>query len=113
MHNLTLDIGQYLRLFKPMSLVEAFNSAIEVEDIIGPVVKKIFNVIGSAKVTKPLLPVKGQNSHATNTYGPTNFKPPVKALSQAKMEDRRKKGLCFWCLAKYTIGHKCDKSQLY
>lgn len=96
MHNLSPDIGQYLRLFKPMSLVEVFNSAIEVEDIIGPVVKKNFNVVRSARVTKPLLPVKGKKSHVTNTYGPSNFKPSVKALSQAELEDRRKKG-CVFC----------------
>lgn len=112
-HNLALDIGQYLRLFKPLSLVEAFNSVIEVKDIIGPVLKKNFSVVGNVRMTKSLLPIKGQSQHVTNTYTPTNVRPSVKALSQVEIEDRRKKGLCFWCSAKYTMGHKCDKSQVY
>ncbi|KAK5835646.1 hypothetical protein PVK06_011340 [Gossypium arboreum] len=29
------------------------------------------------------------------------------------MEDRRKKGLCFWYRAKYRPNHKCMMSQLY
>lgn len=29
------------------------------------------------------------------------------------MEDRRRKGLCFWGASKYTLGQKCAKSQLY
>ncbi|XP_016727246.1 uncharacterized protein [Gossypium hirsutum] len=36
-----------------------------------------------------------------------------KSLSQAKLEDRKKKGLCFLCDLKYSPGHKCSKSQLY
>lgn len=30
-----------------------------------------------------------------------------------ELEDRRKKGLCFWCGLKYSPGHKCSKSQVY
>ncbi|KAH1106745.1 hypothetical protein J1N35_010513 [Gossypium stocksii] len=37
----------------------------------------------------------------------------VKSLSQAEMNDRRRKWLYFWCASKYTSGHKCHKSQLY
>ncbi|KAL4296046.1 hypothetical protein GQ457_12G011230 [Hibiscus cannabinus] len=36
-----------------------------------------------------------------------------KSLSAGEIEERRKKGLCFWCSAKYTPGHKCSKTQLY
>lgn len=38
---------------------------------------------------------------------------PSKSLSQAELEDRWKKGLCFWFELKYAPGHKCSKSQLY
>ncbi|KAK5792800.1 hypothetical protein PVK06_033922 [Gossypium arboreum] len=31
----------------------------------------------------------------------------------AVMAERKQKGLCFWCGAKYYVGHKCVKSQLY
>ncbi|KAL4367918.1 hypothetical protein GQ457_05G016100 [Hibiscus cannabinus] len=36
-----------------------------------------------------------------------------KVISPAEIEERRKKGLCFWCAAKYTPGHKCPRSQLF
>lgn len=29
------------------------------------------------------------------------------------MAKRKQKGICYWCGAKYHIGHKCVKSQLY
>ncbi|KAA3472231.1 Retrovirus-related Pol polyprotein from transposon 297 family [Gossypium australe] len=38
---------------------------------------------------------------------------PFKSLSQAELEDRRRKGLCFWCGLKYSPGHKCSKSQVF
>lgn len=37
----------------------------------------------------------------------------TKALTQSDLEDKRKKGLYFWCAAKYTPGHKCIEVQLY
>lgn len=37
----------------------------------------------------------------------TRFIPP------AVMAKRKQKGFCFWCGAKYYVGHKCVKSQLY
>ncbi|GMI77908.1 hypothetical protein HRI_001460100 [Hibiscus trionum] len=36
-----------------------------------------------------------------------------KMLSAGEIEERRKKGLCFWCASKYTPGHKCARTQLY
>ena len=33
-------------------------------------------------------------------------------LSKKEMEDRRKKGLCYWCNDKYTSSHKCRQSQV-
>lgn len=111
-YNLKLDIKQYLRLLKPMSLVEAFNSAIEIEDIIGPVLRKNFSVVRNSTVIKHLLPsVKDHNVQSIGTYHTNNFnsKPLIKALSQAEIEDKRKKALCFWCSAKYSAGYKCIK----
>lgn len=29
------------------------------------------------------------------------------------MNERKQKGLCFWCGAKYHVGHKCVKGKLY
>ncbi|MBA0757759.1 hypothetical protein Gotri_020826 [Gossypium trilobum] len=41
------------------------------------------------------------------------FKGSTKWLSPSLMVERKQKGLCFWCEAKYHISHKCIKSQLY
>lgn len=29
------------------------------------------------------------------------------------MNERKQKGLCYWCEAKYHVGHKCVKGKLY
>lgn len=34
---------------------------------------------------------------------------PTKSLSQVEMDERWKKGLCFWCSSKYTPGNRCNK----
>lgn len=36
-----------------------------------------------------------------------------RSISSALMAERKQKGLCFWCGAKYHVGHKCVNSQLY
>ncbi|MBA0732560.1 hypothetical protein Gogos_016640 [Gossypium gossypioides] len=41
------------------------------------------------------------------------FKGSTKWLSPSLMVERKQKGLYFCCEAKYHIGHKCVKSQLY
>lgn len=33
-------------------------------------------------------------------------------LSKKEMEDRRKKGLCYWCNDRYTSSHKCRQSKV-
>ncbi|KAJ7960249.1 Ty3/gypsy retrotransposon protein [Quillaja saponaria] len=47
------------------------------------------------------------NSRPNNPYKPT------KNMSQKEMEEKRLKGLCYWCEEKYVPGHKCRRSQLY
>lgn len=71
MHNLKPDIGQYLRLFKPVTLVDAFNSAIEVKDIGGPTIRKSNTGGGNFSSPKPLLPpTKGFTSHTSLGFRP-------------------------------------------
>lgn len=117
--NLKLEIGQYLRLFKPQSLVEAFNLARQVENIVFGTAKRDISTMGTS-VGRPLLPgvkhFRGNgNFGSTNesTNGKFSSKIPSKSVSQVELEDRRKKGLCFWCGFKYTPGHKCSKPQVY
>lgn len=54
---------------------------------------------------------------------PTNVKPlgsakpeptkSVKSWFSKEMDEKRAKGLCFWCDEKYSPTHKCPKKQLY
>ncbi|KAI4371645.1 hypothetical protein MLD38_009972 [Melastoma candidum] len=41
------------------------------------------------------------------------YQPPHKRLSPAEMEEKRMKGLCFWCDEKYTFNHKCNNRRLF
>jgi len=38
---------------------------------------------------------------------------PIQNVSQAQMEERRKKGLCYNCDAKWQYGHKCQNPKLF
>nr|CAD1843957.1 unnamed protein product [Ananas comosus var. bracteatus] len=38
---------------------------------------------------------------------------PARNVSNVAFDERRAKGLCFWCEEKYTPGHQCKKKQLY
>ncbi|MBA0561144.1 hypothetical protein Golob_017993 [Gossypium lobatum] len=42
-----------------------------------------------------------------------SFDPIKDLISPTVMDERKQKGLCFWCGAKYHMGHKCVKPQLY
>jgi hypothetical protein len=38
---------------------------------------------------------------------------PIQKISQAQMEDRRKRGLCYYCDAKWSRGHVCVSPKLF
>ncbi|KAI4340580.1 hypothetical protein MLD38_025400 [Melastoma candidum] len=44
---------------------------------------------------------------------PLAYQPPHKRLSTAEMEEKRSKGLCFWCDEKYSFHHKCANRKVY
>lgn len=39
--------------------------------------------------------------------------PPFKRPSEAELQAKREKGLCFHCNERYTIGHPCKNKELY
>lgn len=47
------------------------------------------------------------------TLGDGPSRCPSKTLSTADLDEKRAKGLCFWCDEKHGWGHKCKKRQLY
>ncbi|KAA3452986.1 Transposon Ty3-G Gag-Pol polyprotein [Gossypium australe] len=116
--NLKPEIGQYLRLFTPKSLVEGYKLARQVENIVcGPVKTGIVGGNGASRFLFPnprLSQSVGQSmTMGGKVQGSMGSRAPSKSLSQAELEDRRKKGLCFWCGSKYSPGHKCSKSQVF
>lgn len=38
---------------------------------------------------------------------------PFKKLSKTEMDEKRAKGLCFWCDEKFGMGHKCANKQFF
>lgn len=57
--------------------------------------------------TIPITQTNGTASFEGQTKGPT------RSLSLVEIEAWKRNDLCFWCGAKYNIGHKCVKPQIY
>jgi hypothetical protein len=38
---------------------------------------------------------------------------PIKRISPSQMQERKTKGMCYYCDEKYQFGHKCTKPRLY
>lgn len=130
------EIGHYLDLFEPSTLLEAFQLARKIEVLISYSGKGLTvmgagtpkslsaTTIASRYSSSPIRIVSSVQS--VNNMPPTrsgsgvqsvNNMPPnrsgFKTISPALMAERKQKGLCFWCAAKYHVGHKYMKSQLY
>ncbi|GMI89935.1 hypothetical protein HRI_002662800 [Hibiscus trionum] len=140
--HLRLEISQYVQLLHTTSLSEAFQIAKHLESMFFPGSKRPYSNFSRTTVPsaisippRPALvgfkgSVSGINSSAPSIAS-RNTTPKVmspihpkglsnnntrgtgKALSAAEVDERRRKGLCFWCAAKYSPGHKCQKSQMY
>ncbi|TYJ49733.1 hypothetical protein E1A91_A01G155300v1 [Gossypium mustelinum] len=116
--NLKSEIGHYLDLFEPSTLVEAFQLARKIEILLlGTAKKSSFSLQNSSR---PFSMVAGYSSIPTRANSVQQSgsntsvcKPTSRSISPALMAERKQKGLCFWCGAKYQPGHKCVKSQLY
>ncbi|KAL4347798.1 hypothetical protein GQ457_17G006860 [Hibiscus cannabinus] len=140
--NLKWEIGQYIKLFEPKDLMDAFRLALQFEQIVFPDPRKNFvspsrtqmpfspaspstySRAGSATTFKsssglntPTLPPRSSIPNSTMVSVPKKGVPATSngpgKLSSTEMDERRRKGLCFWCPAKFVPGHKCTRSQLY
>ncbi|KAL4279714.1 hypothetical protein GQ457_03G015840 [Hibiscus cannabinus] len=132
-NHLRLEISQFVTLLQPKSLMDAFHMAKHVESMLFPTQKKntMLTQRGGSPLTVSIPPkFSGNGSKNTlnfgSTTGPSSSKPLTannlspngskgvgKVISAGEIEERRKKGLCFWCASKYSPGHKCAKTQLY
>jgi len=54
-----------------------------------------------------------QGSKEGGTQGKPQPLVPIQKISQAQMEDRRKKGLCYTCDSKWVWGHVCSVPKLF
>jgi hypothetical protein len=56
-------------------------------------------------------PAPWHNNPSTSTY--RNSTKPTKSLKNQEFEEKRLKGLCFWCDDKFIPGHRCRSKRLY
>ncbi|KAL4301787.1 hypothetical protein GQ457_10G024180 [Hibiscus cannabinus] len=136
-NHLRLEISQFLKLLQPKTLTEAYNMAKHLENIFFPAQKKSYAPSSKFSLPSTLAipprvpnntnrstfssPYYGSRNVASNLPSPPSIRTVVTggtkgggtSLTAAEVDNRRKKGLCFWCAAKYTPGHKCAKSQLF
>ncbi|GMI77769.1 hypothetical protein HRI_001446200 [Hibiscus trionum] len=138
-NHLRLEISQYLTLLQPKTLLEAFHTAKQLETIFFPVSGKPLARIAppslnvptrnftpsyktysnagtsgppSTVVSRSVTPSILSPSRTRNT-GQTSNRGGGKSLSTTEIDERRRKGLCFWCAEKYAPGHRCAKSQMF
>lgn len=69
------------------------------------------NPLGQNRPNAPFLGRQGFNQ--TKGPNPNQALFPVQKVTQAQMEDRRKRGLCYSCDAKWTRGHVCAVPKLF
>ncbi|KAL4342538.1 hypothetical protein GQ457_08G013440 [Hibiscus cannabinus] len=142
-NHLRIEIGAYVKLLQPKHLMDAFRLARHVEAMIMPVTNKIPwsqpklvsppllsipsrvpNMLSKNNFSQVSTGLSSSKNTSPGSLSPSNTKPlningarvqkgSGKTLSASEIEDRRRKGLCFWCAAKYTPGHKCPRTQLY
>ena len=61
----------------------------------------------SASFSKPF---NTTHSQPSNTNPANKTKPNIQTLSQSQIQEKREKGLFFYCDEKYSFGHKCKAS---
>ncbi|KAG7944870.1 hypothetical protein I3843_15G125100 [Carya illinoinensis] len=65
----------------------------------------------------PPPPPKNNSSYQnTNPRFPNNNRRPtipIQRISPSQMQERREKGLCYYCDERFQSGHKCNKSKLF
>ena len=116
---LKAELQYTVRMFAPRSLQQAIGLAKLQE-------KSMESSLRRAKfqqknyVSAPLLPTpkllqgnEGMNMGRNYNIEPrNNLARPFKQLSTKELEEKMRRGLCYWCDEKYINGHKCKMKQL-
>ena len=126
---LEVEIKNMVKMFEPKTLYQAYNLARLQENTIShrhPHHSYSKNTYNTTSVNPPK-PFTAQNNTKPNLY-PTNnnAKPvpyhqkspnipyrPTKTLRNKELDERRAKGLCFWCDEKFIPGHRCKNKRVY
>ncbi|XP_060170844.1 uncharacterized protein LOC132601798 [Lycium barbarum] len=122
LNGLKPEIEVNIRMLSPRTLMKAYNLAKLTEQSL-----KLQNQ-SFIRTSKALLPTPGTswNSNYKNQYHGESSKgfsnnrvsnystfngrnAPPKRLSSSEMDEKRAKGLCFWCDEKFTPNHVCKK----
>ncbi|GJZ45547.1 retrotransposon-related protein [Tanacetum coccineum] len=119
------EISMPVRMFKPSTLKDAFClEKMQEATLALTKTKTISQYVGArtnshvyanryvaptANVNKPVLALPSSSAETVGKVVKSGFR---KQLSQKELEEKRAKGLCFYCDQKYDPGHKCP-GQLY
>ncbi|XP_059458363.1 uncharacterized protein LOC132187956 [Corylus avellana] len=107
------EIRLPVRMFKPQSLLAAYGLAkVQEEHVLNGRRFKTYSGSGGNFSSLGMPRGEGFNSHNL-TLGTPKAIVSIQKISQAQMEDRRKKGLCYNCDAKWQYGHKCQNPKLF
>jgi hypothetical protein len=102
------EIRLPLRMFKPQTLLTTYGLAkVQEEHVLTG--RRYRNVSGNFTT----IPRSGVYGNQNSAIGAPKATVPVHKISQTQMEDRRKKGLCYNCDAKWKYGHKCQNPKLF
>ncbi|KAJ7960281.1 Ty3/gypsy retrotransposon protein [Quillaja saponaria] len=64
-------------------------------------------------LTHTTMPPAAQKTRPDYSANRSNPYKPTRTMTQKEMDERRMKGMCYWCEEKYVPGHKCKRPQLY
>jgi len=129
---LELEIKNTVKMFEPKTLKHAYNlSRLQANTLsykkLSPIPKRYTPPFNTTQ-TQIHLPTNTQNptsmqntikpspapwhNNPSNTTHKNNVK-PTKSIKNQDFEERRLKGLCFWCDDKFVPGHRCRNKRLY
>jgi hypothetical protein len=129
---LELEIKNTVKMFEPTTLKHAYNlSRLQANTLsykkLSPLPKRYTPPFNTTQ-SQIQLPTNTQNpttmqntikpspapwhNNPSNTTHRNNVK-PTKSIKNQDFEERRLKGLCFWCDDKFVPGHRCRNKRLY
>jgi hypothetical protein len=133
---LELEIKNTVKMFEPKDLRQAFNLArLQANTLThrqnpGYIPKHSMSIASHSLPAKPIhtpnlittpfstasnIPTVKAPSWPNSSQNSFNTTPnkPTKSIKNQEFEERRLKGLCFWCDDKFVPGHRCKNKRLY